>query len=425
MRKRDLIYRILEAHAEGSTAIVSEPAVAYGPARDSQRNSDHGTSSVPEYARNFDPKQVPLKGMLRKEGVLAILPDGYGFLRSAEYHYQSSPDDIYVSPSQIKRFALRASDTVEGEIRPPREGQRFFALIRVDTINGRRPEEMSDRIGFDFLTPSYPDQRLVLETDADEHIGRLVDLVAPIGLGQRGLVVAPPGSRKEQLLEQLATASKLNRPDALVLHLMIGARPEDVARVEGRGPVEAIATTFDAPAEQHIQISDLVFEKAKRAVEAGRDVVILLDSLTNLVRAHDAVYGGGLAGTGVVDNSATRGPRQLFGAARSVEEGGTLTVIAVADLQPNNVFDRAVFEEFQGASNFDIVLLPVTATPRDIPAIDVQESCTKHGEMLYSPDAWSSIQALRSSVVNRPSDEAYAEIISRLEVSQTNAVLLG
>ncbi|MEM1125840.1 MAG: transcription termination factor Rho [Bacteroidota bacterium] len=355
------------------------------PRRDERR--EKMLEGRPDYILNYDPDETDLDGMIRKVGVLQILPDGYGFLRSVEYNYLPSPDDIYVSPSQIKRFSLKLGDTVDGEVRPPKEGERYFALIKVNSINGRPPSELQDRVSFDFLTPLYPNEALKLETVAAETSTRVLDLFSPIGKGQRGLIVAQPKTGKTILLQKIANAVTTNHPECYLLILLVDERPEEVTDMMKNVKGEVIASTFDQDPERHVEVSDIVLEKAKRLVEAGQDVVILLDSITRLARAHNAVApAGGRTMSGGIEAGALRGPKRFFGAARNVEEGGSLTIIGTALIETGSRMDEVIFEEFKGTGNMELVLDRQLADRRMFPAINLIKSGTRREELLI-PDA--------------------------------------
>ena len=372
--------------------------------------------------QGFDPVAITLQGLIRKTGVLEILPDGYGFLRSAEYSYLSSPDDIYVSPSQIKRFSLRVGDTVDGQVRPPKEGERFFALLRVHTINGRTPEAFTDRTGFDYLTPAYPDQQLTLETDPETLGTRMIDLFAPIGKGQRGLIVAPPRSGKTVLLQQVAQAVLRNHPEATLIVLLVDERPEEVTDFARRIRSNVIASTFDDDPERQVHIADLVLGKAKRLVEAGQDVVLLVDSITRLVHAANAVAEG--AATDGLAPGALRGPKRLFGAARAVEEGGSLTVIATALVETGSAFDAAIVEAFQGTGTMELVLSRDLAERRLYPAIDLARSGTRRADLFVDRDRIHRLEAVRETLADLDAADALRLVRDRLrETDSTEAFL--
>ena len=452
LRRRDLIYEILGAQADAEADVrpgallEDRPAVRPRSSRRSavERPSDDEPGrreprrrraprehqpiapDWPDYMQGFDPLAVTLDGLIRKEGVLEILPDGYGFLRSAEYSYLPSADDIYVSPSQIKRFALRVGDTVDGQIRPPKEGQRFFALIRVHAINGRAPEDFAERTGFDFLTPAYPDDQLRLETTPDELATRVVDLFAPIGKGQRGLIVAPPKTGKTVLLQKIARAITQNEPDATLIVLLIDERPEEVTDFERNTPgAEIVASTFDEAPERQVHIADLVLEKAKRLVEAGQDVVVLLDSITRLARAHNATFEGeGRTMSGGLEAGALRGPKRLFGAARAVEEGGSLTVIATALVDTGSRMDDVIFEEFKGTGNMELVLSRELADRRVFPAVDLAASGTRREEMLVPPERLSRTWAVRRLLAGLDPVDAMTFLLDKMGGTDSNDAFL-
>ncbi len=439
MRRRDLIYEILGAQATASADVDArsaspfedrpaarrtvEPTRRSGGRRGSRQRLPI-SADWPDYMQGFDPYGVPLEGLVRKRGILEILPDGYGFLRSVEYSYLPSPDDIYVSPSQIKRFSLRIGDTVDGQIRPPKEGERFFALIRVHTISGRSPEAFDERTSYDFLTPSYPDQQLRLETSPDELSTRVIDLFAPIGKGQRGLILAPPLSGRTTLLQKLAHGIVENEPDATVLVVLIDERPEEVTDFQRAVPnVEVVASTFDEAPERQVHIADIVLEKAKRLVESGQDVVILVDSITRLARSHSAVLDSPSRSEGL-EAAALRGPKRLFGAARSVEEGGSLTVIATAVMDTGSRAADAVLEEFKGTGNMELMLSRDLAKHRVFPAIDLSKSGTRREEILIPADRLSRIWSLRSALADLEPAEAMTTLSGWLAESDSNNAFL-
>ena len=431
-RRRDLIYDILEAQA-AATADASDDAPAPTPTTERPRRSARERQPIaahwPAYMHSFDPRAVVLEGLVHKVGVLEILPDGYGFLRSAEYSYLPSPDDIYVSPSQIKRFALRVGDTVDGQLRPPKEGERFFALLRVNAINGHPPDGVAERTGYDYLTPAYPDRPLALETTPDAVATRLIDLVAPIGKGQRGLIVAPPHAGRTVLLQTLAQALTANHPDATLLVLLVDERPEEVTDFERAAPgAEVIASTFDEAPERQVHIAELALEKAKRLVEAGRDVVILLDSITRLARAYNAAAdepGAARGVAGELDPAAMRGPKRLFGAARAVEEGGSLTVIATVLVETGSALDALIAEEVRGTGNMELTLSHHLAARQQFPAIDVHRSRTRREEMLIPPDRLARIVRLRQSVAEVEPAAALAALTDRIAATDSNDALLA
>jgi transcription termination factor Rho len=369
----------------------------------------------------FDSNQVELDGMLRKVGVLEVLPDGYGFLRSAEYNYLPSPDDIYVSPSQIKRFSLKFGDTVDGEVRPPKEGERFFAIIQVNSINGRKPTDLDDRPSFDNLTPLYPDKHLNLETSANEFSTRILDLFMPIGKGQRALIVAQPKTGKTILLQKIANAISANHPEVYLIVLLVDERPEEVTDMERNVQAEVIASTFDQEPERHVEVAEIVLEKAKRLVEAGQDVVILLDSITRLARAHNAVTPTtGRTMSGGIEAGAMRGPKRFFGAARNVEEGGSLTIIGTALIDTGSRMDEVIFEEFKGTGNSEIVLDRGLADRRIFPAINIIKSGTRREELLIPDVKLSRIWILRKLLADMDPIKAMQFLLEKIRGTRNN-----
>ncbi|MGH9803161.1 MAG: transcription termination factor Rho, partial [Blastocatellia bacterium] len=327
--------------------------------------------------------QTEKSGLIFSEGVLETLPDGFGFLRAPEYNYLPGPDDIYVSPSQIRKFDLRTGDTISGQIRPPKEGERYFALIKVEAINFEQPEIARDKIFFDNLTPLYPNEHLKAETNSENVSGRVMDLFTPIGKGQRGLIVAPPRTGKTMLLQTIANSITENHPEVTLIVLLIDERPEEVTDMQRSVNGEVISSTFDEPASRHVQVADMVIEKAKRLVEHKRDVVILLDSITRLARAHNAVVPpSGKILSGGVDSNALQRPKRFFGAARNIEEGGSLTIIATALVETGSRMDDVIFEEFKGTGNMEVHLDRKLSDKRVFPAIDLQKSGTRKEELL-------------------------------------------
>ena len=375
----------------------------------------------PEYMAQHDPNKTELDGMIQKVGVLEVLPDGYGFLRSPEYNYLPSPDDIYVSPSQIKRFSLRLGDTVDGEVRPPKEGERFFALIQVNEINGRKPGAIEERQSFDYLTPLYPDEHLKLETRSGEYNMRILDLFAPIGKGQRGLIVAQPKTGKTILLQKIANAITENHPETHLLILLVDERPEEVTDMERHVKAEVIASTFDQEPERHVEVASIILEKAKRLVEAKQDVVILLDSITRLARAHNAVApDSGRTLSGGIEAGALRGPKRFFGAARNVEEGGSLTIIGTALIDTGSRMDEVIFEEFKGTGNMELVLNREMADRRIFPAINVVMSGTRREELLVPDVRLSRIWILRKLLADMEPIQAMQFLLDRMRGTKDN-----
>ncbi len=368
-----------------------------------------------------DPKKTELEGMIHKVGVLEVLPDGYGFLRSAEYNYLPSPDDIYVSPSQIKRFSLRLGDTVNGEVRPPKEGERFFALIQVNEVNGRKPAEIEDRQSFEFLTPLYPEEHLRLETIPAEYSTRVLDLFTPIGKGQRALIVAQPKTGKTVLLQKIANAITTNHPEVFLIVLLVDERPEEVTDMERTVHGEVISSTFDQEGERHVQVAEIVLEKAKRLVEAKQDVVILLDSITRLARAHNSVAPtSGKTLSGGLEAGALRGPKRFFGAARNVEEGGSLTIIGTALIDTGSRMDDVIFEEFKGTGNSEIVLDRVLSDRRIFPAVNVIMSGTRREELLIPEAKLGRVWILRKLLADMSPLEAMNFLLDKMRGTKDN-----
>ncbi len=387
LRKDELIYKIIETQAQ---KIESAP---------------EGTSP----------------GMIVNSGVLQTIQDGYGFLRSANYNYLSSPDDIYVSPSQIKRFNMKTGDTVSGQVRAPKEGERFFALLKIETINGVSPEELKDRVPFDNLTPLYPQERLKLETTPNEYSTRVLDIFAPIGKGQRGLIVAQPKTGKTILLQKIANAIAKNHPEVYLIVLLIDERPEEVTDMERNVQAEVISSTFDEEPERHVQVADMVLEKAKRLVEVKRDVVILLDSITRLARAHNTVIPhSGKILSGGIDSNALHKPKRFFGAARNVEEGGSLTIIATALVDTGSRMDDVIFEEFKGTGNMELVLDRRLAERRIFPSIDILKSGTRKEELLVSQEEISRMWLLRKYMADKNSVESMEFILDKMDGTKSN-----
>ncbi len=365
-------------------------------------------------------------GLMFGEGTLEILGEGFGFLRSVNYNYLPCPDDIYISPSQIRRFDLKTGDTVSGHIRPPKEGEKYFALLKVEAVNFENPEKCKDRIFFDNLTPLYPQDRILLETTPKEISMRIMDLLTPLGKGQRALIVAPPYSGKTVLLQKIANSITENNPDGVLMVLLIDERPEEVTDMQRSVKGEVISSTFDEPAERHVQIAEMVLEKAKRLVEHGRDVVILLDSITRLARAYNTVVPhSGKILSGGVDSNALHKPKRFFGAARAVEEGGSLTVIATSLVDTGSRMDEVIFEEFKGTGNMELQLDRTLFQRRIYPAIDIKRSNTRHEEKLLPEDDLQRIWLLRKAVNDLNSAEAMELLIDRISKHKTNEEFLN
>ncbi len=359
--------------------------------------------------------------VIRGEGVLEILPEGYGFLRSQDWNYLYGPDDIYVSPSQIKRFDLRTGDTVMGQVRPPKEGERYLALLKVEQVNYEEPEKTKHRIAFDNLKPRYPDARIRLESKKGDISMRVVDLLSPIGKGQRGLIVAQPKAGKTILMQKLANAINENHPEVVLIVLLIDERPEEVTDMQENVKAEVIASTFDEPADRHVQVADMVIEKSKRLVEHGRDVVILLDSITRLARAHNVVVPhSGKILSGGVDANALQKPKRFFGAARNIDGGGSLTIIATALIETGSRMDEVIFEEFKGTGNMELVLDRRLADRRIWPAIDIQKSGTRKEELLMDKDELNRVYLLRNFLADMPPVEAMEFLLERMKRTKSN-----
>ncbi len=373
-------------------------------------------------------ERTKLNGLMFGEGTLEILPDGFGFLRSPDYHYLPCPDDIYVSPSQIRRFGLRTGATVAGQIRPPKENERYFALLRVEAINGEDPDLLTDKVFFDDLTPLHPNERLRLSNDPEQLSTRIVDLIAPIGMGQRGLIVSPPRAGKTILLQQLAKATMNNHPDAYVIVLLIDERPEEVTDMERQVKshnCEVISSTFDEPPSRHIQVSEMVIEKAKRMVEYGQNVVIFLDSITRLARAWNAeVPHSGKILSGGIDANALQHPKRFFGAARNIEEGGSLTIIATALVDTGSRMDEVIFEEFKGTGNTELHLDRRMVEKRVWPAIDVNRSGTRREELLIPEEELRRVWILRRVLNDMNPVEAMELLVNRMRRTKTNEEFL-
>lgn len=360
-------------------------------------------------------------GVIENEGVLEIMQDGYGFLRSSDYHYLASPDDIYVSPSQIKLFGLKTGDTVKGQIRPPKDGEKYFALLKVETVNGKTTEEVRDRVAFEYLTPLFPQEKLKLSTKPDNYSTRILDLFAPIGKGQRGMIVAQPKTGKTVLLKNVANAIAENHPECYLMVLLIDERPEEVTDMARSVKGEVIASTFDEQADKHVKVSNMVLEKAKRMVECGHDVVILLDSITRLARAHNTVVpSSGKILSGGVDANALHKPKRFFGAARNVENGGSLTIIATALIETGSKMDEVIFEEFKGTGNMELQLDRKLSNKRVYPAIDVPASGTRREDLLMDKEELSRVWILRKFMSDMNSNEAMEFLLSKMKGTANN-----
>ncbi len=378
--------------------------------------------------RREQPQQfnVEFDGVILGEGVLEMMPDGYGFLRSSDYNYLSSPDDVYVSPSQIKLFGLKTGDTVHGAVRPPKEGEKYFALLKVDTINGKSPEEVRDRVPFDYLTPLFPYEKLNLFTTPSDYSTRIMDLFTPIGKGQRGLIVAQPKTGKTMLLKAVANAIAANHPECYLMVVLVDERPEEVTDMERSIKGEVIASTFDEPAEKHVKVSTIALQKAKRLVECGHDVVILLDSITRLARAHNTVApSSGKVLSGGVEANAMQKPKQFFGAARKIEHGGSLTIIATALVDTGSKMDEVIFEEFKGTGNMELQLERRLSNKRIYPAIDLVASSTRRDDLLLEKDVLQRMNLLRVFLTDMNAEEAMRELQNRMKGTKSNEEFLA
>lgn len=364
-------------------------------------------------------------GNIYGEGVLEILPDGFGFLRSPMYNYMPGPDDIYVSPSQIRRFGLRKGDVVSGQIRPPKEGERYFALLRVQQVGFDRPEQSKRLVLFDNLTPVYPDERFVIENGAGNYSARIIDLLTPIGKGQRGLIVAPPRTGKTMLMQTIANSINSNHPDAYLIVLLIDERPEEVTDMERTVTGEVVSSTFDEPPQRHVQVAEMVLEKAKRLVERKKDVIILLDSITRLGRAYNAVTpSSGRVLSGGLDANALQRPKRFFGAARNVEQGGSLSIIATALIDTGSRMDEVIFEEFKGTGNMEIYLDRFLADKRVFPAIDLTRSGTRKEELLLAPDVLNRVWILRKLLASMNSIDGMEFLLEKMQGTKSNQEFL-
>jgi transcription termination factor Rho len=370
--------------------------------------------------------QSEKEGHIFAEGVLEILPDGYGFLRSPDYNYLPGPDDIYVSPSQIRKFDLKTGDTISGQVRPPHEGEKYFALVKIEAVNFESPDEARNKILFDNLTPLYPQERLKLETTRENISARVMDLLTPLGKGQRGLIVSPPRAGKTMLLQQVANSITTNHPEVVLMVLLIDERPEEVTDMQRSVKGEVISSTFDEPAARHVQVAEMVIEKAKRLVEHKRDVVILLDSITRLARAYNTIVPpSGKVLSGGVDSNALQRPKRFFGSARNIEEGGSLTIIATALIDTGSRMDDVIFEEFKGTGNSEIILERKLVDKRTFPAIDIQRSGTRKEELLIPKEDLQRIWVLRKVLNPLSPVEAMELLIERLAKAQSNSEFLA
>jgi transcription termination factor Rho len=392
--------------------------------RDRKDNQGQQDSSSNKRHKDNRNQTVPIKefdGLIENDGVLEIMQDGYGFLRSSDYNYLASPDDIYVSPSQIKLFGLKTGDSVKGQIRPPKEGEKYFALLRVESVNGKTTDEIRDRVPFEYLTPLFPNERMNLQTKSGRYSTRILDLFSPIGKGQRGMIVSQPKSGKTVLLKEIANAIAENHPEVYLMILLIDERPEEVTDMARSVKAEVVASTFDEQAERHVKVASIVLEKAKRMVESGHDVVILLDSITRLARAYNTtVPSSGKILSGGVDANALHKPKRFFGAARNVENGGSLTIIATALIETGSKMDEVIFEEFKGTGNMELQLDRKLANKRIYPAIDVPASGTRREDLLMEKEELSRVWILRKLMSDMTSQEAIEFLLQRMKGTQDN-----
>jgi transcription termination factor Rho len=388
---------------------------------------DSGPVAQRQYPQRRDTNfNIEFDGVVEGEGVLEMMPDGYGFLRSSDYNYLSSPDDIYVSPSQIKLFGLKTGDTVNGTVRPPKEGEKYFALLKVETINGKSPEEVRDRVPFEYLTPLFPYEKLNLSNGSSSYSTRLMDLFTPIGKGQRGLLVAQPKVGKTVLLKEVANAIAKNHPECYLIVLLIDERPEEVTDMERSVRAEVVASTFDEPAEKHVKVSSIILQKAKRLVECGHDVVILLDSITRLARAHNTVApASGKVLSGGVEANAMQKPKQFFGAARKIENGGSLTILATALVDTGSKMDEVIFEEFKGTGNMELLLDRRLANKRVFPAMDLVASSTRREDLLLDREVLQRVYILRKYMSDMNAEESMNELLKRMKGTKDNEEFLA
>jgi len=432
--------------AEKETAVIPENSTDNQEELENEGEMENGNSSEPAQENNTAPSpdsiqalqnkvypnrreqqfNVEFDGVILSEGVLEMMPDGYGFLRSSDYNYLSSPDDVYVSPSQIKLFGLKTGDTVYGAVRPPKEGEKYFALLKVDTINNKSPEEVRDRVPFDYLTPLFPFEKMNMFTTPTDYSTRIIDLFTPIGKGQRGLIVAQPKTGKTMLLKAVANAIAENHPECYLMVVLVDERPEEVTDMERSVKAEVIASTFDEPAEKHVKVSTIALQKAKRLVECGHDVVILLDSITRLARAHNTVApASGKVLSGGVEANAMQKPKQFFGAARKIENGGSLTIIATALVDTGSKMDEVIFEEFKGTGNMELQLDRRLANRRVYPAIDLTASSTRRDDLLLDRDVLQRMNLLRVYLTDMNTEEAMSELLKRMKGTKSNEEFLA
>jgi len=410
---------IMPSADEGEHQAPQETIVAERPPQQPQHQNRRRDNQYGNFNLEFD-------GVVVSEGVLEMMPDGYGFLRSSDYNYLSSPDDIYVSPSQIKLFGLKTGDTVRGSVRPPKEGEKYFALLKVETINGRLPDEIRDRVPFDYLTPLFPFEKLNLARPGSSNSVRIIDLFTPIGKGQRGLIVAQPKTGKTMLLKEVANAIAANHPECYLMIVLVDERPEEVTDMQRSVNAEVIASTFDEPADKHVKVSTIALQKAKRLVEVGHDVVILLDSITRLARAHNTVApASGKVLSGGVEANAMQKPKQFFGAARKIENGGSLTILATALIDTGSKMDEVIFEEFKGTGNMELQLDRRLANKRVYPAIDIVSSSTRRDDLLHDKEVLNKMWIMRNHIADMNTDEAMQFLLQQMRGTKSNEEFLA
>eukprot|EP01012_Entosiphon_sulcatum_P003498 TRINITY_DN11133_c0_g1_i1.p1 TRINITY_DN11133_c0_g1~~TRINITY_DN11133_c0_g1_i1.p1 ORF type:complete len:548 (+),score=124.68 TRINITY_DN11133_c0_g1_i1:157-1800(+) len=403
-----------------------EPVSTPTEGRPQQQQHQHNNRHQPRREAPQSNFNVEFDGVVFSEGVLEMMPDGYGFLRSSDYNYLSSPDDVYVSPSQIKLFGLKTGDTVRGTVRPPKEGEKYFALLKVETINGKLPDEIRDRVPFDYLTPLFPFEKLNLFSTGTNYGTRIMDLFTPIGKGQRGLIVAQPKTGKTMLLKEVANAIAANHPECYLMIVLVDERPEEVTDMQRSVRAEVIASTFDEPADKHVKVSTIALQKAKRLVEVGHDVVILLDSITRLARAHNTVApASGKVLSGGVEANAMQKPKQFFGAARKIENGGSLTILATALIDTGSKMDEVIFEEFKGTGNMELQLDRKLANKRIFPAIDITSSSTRRDDLLLEKDVLNKMWILRNHIADMNTDEAMNFLMKQMKGTRNNEEFLA
>jgi transcription termination factor Rho len=414
---------IMPPATEEETVQAPQQPVAETPRPQHQQHQQNRHQRPQQQQSNFN---IEFDGVVFSEGVLEMMPDGYGFLRSSDYNYLSSPDDIYVSPSQIKLFGLKTGDTVRGTVRPPKEGEKYFALLKVETINGRLPDEIRDRVPFDYLTPLFPFEKLRLTSANSSYGTRIMDLFTPIGKGQRGLIVAQPKTGKTMLLKEVANAIAANHPECYLMIVLVDERPEEVTDMQRSVRAEVIASTFDEPADKHVKVSTIALQKAKRLVEVGHDVVILLDSITRLARAHNTVApASGKVLSGGVEANAMQKPKQFFGAARKIENGGSLTILATALIDTGSKMDEVIFEEFKGTGNMELQLDRRLANKRIFPAIDITSSSTRRDDLLLDKDVLNKMWVLRNHISDMHTDEAMNFLMQQMRGTKSNEEFLA